>query len=133
VAHGLLGLVLNYSGDAEAAVKSIREALQLEKVYPAWLIDILASAYRDSGKIELSIPVAQESVRLDPLNIDARLILCSDYKLAANHKQAQSVAEDIIASNPEFSLATYASSQPYKNPAPLDRVIGALREAGLPD
>jgi TolB-like protein len=133
VAHGLLGMVLNYSGDAEAAVKSIKEALQLEKVYPAWLIDILASAYRDSGKIELSIPVAQESVRLDPQNIDARLILCSNYKLVANHKQAQSIAEEIIASNPEFCLATYASSQPYKNPAPLDRVIGALREAGLPD
>ena len=133
VAHGLLGLVLNYSGDAEAAVKSIREALQLEKVYPAWLIDILASAYRDSGKIELSIPVAQESIRLDPQNIDAQLILCSDYKLAANHKQAQSIADEIIASDPDFHLATYANSQPYKNPAPFNRVIGALREAGLPD
>ncbi len=133
VAHGLLGLVLNYSGDAEAAVKSIKEALQLEKIYPSWLIDILASAYRDSGKIELSIPVAQESVRLDPQNIDARLILCSDYNLAADHKQAQSIAEEIIASDPEFRLATYASSQPYKNSAPLDRVIGALRKAGLPD
>jgi len=133
VAHGLLGMVLNYSGDAEAAVKSIKEALQLEKIYPAWLIDILASAYRDNGKIELSIPVAQESVRLDPQNIDARLILCSDYKLAANHKQAQSIAEEIMASDPEFRLSTYASSQPYKNSAPLDRIIGALREAGLPD
>jgi len=133
VAHGLLGMVLNYSGDAEAAVKSIREALQLEKIYPAWLIDILASAYRDSGKIELSIPVAQESVRLDPKNIDARLILCSDYKLAANHEQAQNIAAEIIASNPEFGLANYASNQPYKNSAPLDKVIGALREAGLPD
>ena len=133
VAHGLLGMVLNYSGDARAAVKNIKEALQLEKVYPAWLIDILASAYRDSGKIELSIPVALESVRLDPQNIDARLILCSDYKLAADHKQAQSIADEIIASDPEFRLSTYASSQPYKNPAPFDRVIGALREAGLPD
>ncbi|MBW8056339.1 MAG: hypothetical protein FVQ76_13705, partial [Nitrospira sp.] len=49
LAHGLLGLVLNYCGDAESAVKSVKEALQLEKVYPAWLIDILAAAYRDCG------------------------------------------------------------------------------------
>ncbi len=133
LAHGLLGLVLNYSGKADEAVKSVRKALQLEKVYPVWMINVLAAAYRDSGKIELSIPVAQESVRLDPQNIDARLILCSDYNLAANHEQAQSLADKIITSDPAFRLTTYASSQPYKNPAPLDRVIGALREAGLPD
>jgi adenylate cyclase len=133
LAQGLLGLVLNYSGDAGAAVKSIQRALQLERVYPAWMINILAAAYRDSGNIELSILVAQESVRLDPHKNDARLILCSDYKLAANHEQAQSIADEIIASDPAFRLGTYASSQPYKNSAPLDRVIEALREAGLPD
>ena len=133
LAHGLLGLVLNYCGDAEAAVKSVKEALQLEKVYPAWLIDILAAAYRDCGEVELSIPTAKESMRLNPQNIDARLILCSDYNLTADKDQARRVADEIIASDPAFRLSAYAKSQPYKNPAALERLIGALREAGLPD
>jgi len=133
LAHGLLGLVLNYCGDAEAAVKSVREALQLEKVYPAWLIDILAAAYRDCGEVELSIPTAKESMRLNPRNNDARLILCSDYNLAADHDQARRVADEIIASDPAFRLSDYAKSQPYKNPAALERLIAGLREAGLPD
>jgi len=133
LAHGLLGLVLNYCGDAEAAVKSVKEALQLEKVYPAWLIDILAAAYRDCGEVELSIPTAKESMRLNPQNIDARLILCSDYNLTADQDQARRVADEIIASDPAFRLSAYAKSQPYKNPAALERLIGALREAGLPD
>ena len=34
LAHGLLGLVLNFCGDPEAAVDSVKEALRLEKVYP---------------------------------------------------------------------------------------------------
>jgi class 3 adenylate cyclase len=132
LAHALLGLVLNFSGDAEAAVKSVREALQLEKVYPTWLIDILAAAYRDCGAVDLSIPAAKESLRLNPQSNEARLILCSDYQLAADHEQARRVAGDIIASNPEFSLSNYAKSQPYKNEATLERLIATLRETGLP-
>ncbi len=125
--------MLNYCGDAEAAVKSVREALQLEKVYPAWLIDILAAAYRDCGEVELSIPAAKESLRLNPQNNDARLILCSDYNLMADHDQARRVADEIIASDPSFRLSAYAKSQPYRNPAVLDRLITTLRETGLPD
>ncbi len=133
VAHGLMGLVLNYCGDARMAVKSLREALQLEKNYPAWMINVLAAAYRDCGEVELSISAAKESMRLNPQKDDAQLILCSDYKLAADHEQARSTADNIIASNPTFSLADYAKRQPYKHPAPLNRVIDALREAGLPE
>jgi class 3 adenylate cyclase/TolB-like protein len=133
VAHGLLGLVLNFCGDAESAVKSVREALSIEKVYPAWLIDILAAAYRDCGEVELSIPAAKESLRLNPQSNDARLILCSDYNLTADHDQARRVADEIIASDPAFRLSAYAKSQPYKNPAALERLIAGLREAGLPD
>lgn len=133
LAHALLGLVLNFCGDAGRAVKSAREALQLEKVYPTWLIDILATAYRDSGAVDLSIPAAEESLRLNPKSNDARLILCSDYQLADDHDQAQRVADDIIANDPEFRLSAFAKSQPYKNQATLDRLIATLREAGLPE
>jgi len=133
LAHGLLGLVLNFCGDAESAVKSVQEALSIEKVYPAWLIDILAAAYRDCGEVELSVPAAKESIRLNPQNNDARLILCSDYALAADQDQARRVADEIIASDPAFRLSTYAKSQPYKNPAARERLIASLREAGLPD
>jgi adenylate cyclase len=133
LAHGLLGVVLNYSGDARAAVRSIREALHLQRVYPPWLINFLATAYRDCGEVELSITAAEESLRLNPQRNDAELILCADYNLAADHNQARSTAEQIITSNPSFSLASYAKRQPYKDQKQLNRIIGALREAGLPE
>ena len=133
VAHGLLGLVLNYSGDSDAAVKSAKEALQLQKMYPAWMLNVLAAAYRDSGKVELSIPAAQESLKIDPIKNDARLILCSDYKLANYHEQAQEIANEIISDDPSFRLSTYAKSQPYRHSSQFDKIMGALREAGLPD
>ena len=133
LAHGLLGVVLNYSGDARAAIRSIREALHLQRVYPPWLINFLATAYRDCGEVELSITAAEESLRLNPQRNDAKLILCSDYNLASDHNQARNTAEQIITSNPSFSLASYAKRHPYKDRTLLKRIIGALREAGLPE
>ena len=132
VAHGLLGLVLNYGGDSEAAANSAKEALKLEKSFPIWLINLLATAYRDSGKIELSIPAANESMKREQGN-DARLILCSDYLRLSKPDEARSIADEIRAADPEFGLAAYAKSQPYKNPATLDNLISSLRTAGLPD
>jgi len=133
LAYGLLGYVRNYCGDPRAAVANIREALNLERVYPSWLINFLASAYRDCGEIELSIFAAKESIRLDPDDNDALIILCSDYALASDYERAQSTASQIINNDPSFSLTKYAATQPYKDPAALNRVISALREAGLPE
>lgn len=132
LAHGLLGLVLNFSGDAPSAIRSVKEALRLEKVYPAWLIDILAAAYRDSGDVNLSLPAAKESIRLNPQGNDARLILCSAYALSGQLERAQQVAEEIMATDQAFRLSAYAENLPYKNPRMSERVTGALRQAGLP-
>ncbi|WP_170603437.1 adenylate/guanylate cyclase domain-containing protein [Ruegeria arenilitoris] len=133
LAHALHGLVLNYCGDAHSAVQSVKEALNLEKVYPAWLIDILAAAYRDCGDVALSIPAAKESLRINPRNNDARVILCSDYGLASERDAARRIADEVITIDPTFRLSDYAKSQPYKDPAALDRVMNVLRDAGLPD
>lgn len=133
LAHALLGLVLHYTGREEAAVSSLKEALHLEKVYPPWLINALAGAYRDDGEIDLSIPVAKETIRLDPQNIDARLILCSAYELTAKHDQAKLIANEIISTDPTFRLSSFAQSQPYKNAEKLNGLITALHDSGLPE
>ncbi len=133
LAHALLGLVSNYCGDAESAVESAKEALQLEKVYPVWLIDILAVAYRDCGNVALSIPAAKESLRLNPKNNDARIILCSDYGIASAPDEARRFADEVIKSDPTFRLSEYARTQPYRDQAALDRLMHVLREAGLPE
>lgn len=132
-ANVMRGLVLNYIGDSTSAVRDIREALHLQRVYPPWMINFLATAYRDSGDLALSISAATESLRLNPNQNDAQLILCSDYGIGEDQTQAARVAENIIGGDPLFSLNKYSESLPYKNSKTLERVVEALREAGLPD
>jgi TolB-like protein len=133
LAHGILASVRNYCGDSLNAIKNVREALLLERIYPPWMINILATAYRDSGKVQLSIPAAREALRLDSQQTEARVILCSDYNLENARDNARQVAQEIIATEPAFRLSAYAEKQPYKYSETLNRVIDGLRDAGLPD
>ncbi len=133
LAHGILGMVLNYCGNTDEAIREIRQALQLEKIYPVWMLSVLAVAYRDGGDVTRSISAARESLRLDDKTRDALLVLCSDYQLAGDHEEARRVAGHLTTRAPDFKLSTYSASQPYKDAATLERVVGALRQAGVPE
>jgi serine/threonine protein kinase/tetratricopeptide (TPR) repeat protein len=133
VAHGLLGLVLNYSGDARAAVHELREALHLERVYPVWLLTALAIAYRDRGDVGRSMSAAKESLRLDPTGREAALVLCSGHQLAGEVDRARHVADEVVDNDPTFRLSAYAESHPYRDAATLEHVLQSLRQAGLPE
>ena len=133
LAYGLLANVQTYCGEPQPAVNNAKHALDLEGVYPSWLINVLAAAYRDSGKVELSIPAAHESVRLDPGQTDARIILCSDYQLQSHDEEAQRVAAEILEVEPAFRLSQYSENLPYRNNATPSALVEDLRAAGLPD
>jgi adenylate cyclase len=131
-ALGQLAFAQTYFGDAPGAVKSAREALSVRMVYPPQLVNVLAIAHRDSGEIPLSIPAAQEACRLAPSLVEGLVTLCSDYALAEEDDHARKVAAQIIALDPEFRVSSFASSQPYRETAKLDKVVNALTAAGLP-
>jgi tetratricopeptide (TPR) repeat protein len=132
-ALGQIASVQLYCGDAQGAVKSVRESLAVRTMNPPLLVNLLASAYRDNGDIDLSMPAAREAVRLDPQHTDALATLCSDYVLAGKDEDAQRVAQDIVSIDPEFRISGYATNQPYKDESILERLVGTLRSAGLPE
>lgn len=134
MAHGVLGLVHNYRGEPQSAIQNIKKALNLERIiYPTWLINGLATAYRDGGDVDLSVTAANESIKRDHEQNEARLILCCDYQLTSEHEQARRVAGEILKSDPDFSISTFTQTQPYKDHMTLDRLASCLREASLPD
>jgi hypothetical protein len=46
---------------------------------------------------------------------------------------ARRVAQEILSIEPTFSISAYAETQPYKDSKTLESIVGALRDAGLPD
>ena len=101
-------------------------------VYPVWYLTLLAAAYRDAGDLHKSIAAALEGIRLQPNDNDARPVLCSAYMLNSEQIHAKHTAEEILAIEQMFSVASYVYSQPYREEAAISRLMDALRQAGLP-
>lgn len=135
MANGNLANVLHYCGQSAEAVSSIEEAIRILPLGAPWFLTLLADACREIGHVDRSISVAKQVIEKFPRNIDARLILCSDYELSGMHAEADSVAGEIISTDPTFSVAKYLKNQPYrhKNKVTESRFVESLRKAGLPD
>ncbi len=133
LAHGIFADVLHYCGKPERAIKQIKKAARHERIYLPWMAHVLAESYRDTGQIIPSIRIAQESLRLDPEDLGGHVILCTDYSLLNQPVDARRVVQEILSTDPSFSITRYVEKQPYKDSATLEMVVSALREAGLPD
>ena len=107
--------------------------MRIMHVYPVWFLTLLASAYREIGDVDQSITTAKRGMEMSPKDIDSRLILCSDFGFSGLREQAELTAREIVEIDPEFSLAKYAETQPYKDEATLTHLLDALRKAGLPE
>ena len=78
-----------------------------------------------------SSSVADECLRVDPDNLDAHVVLCTDHVIAGEASEARMVAKEILRIDPSFKISTYLETQPYKERETLERIAHALRDAGL--
>ena len=132
MANGLLAEVMQYCGEPGQAIAQIRNAIRHVRVFPPWMINILAASFRDNDDIDAAISAAREAVRLFPDDLYGRVILCGALYLAAAPRAAAEMAQEIIQIDPSFTISRYAETLPYQNRATLDRITEGLKRAGLP-
>jgi tetratricopeptide (TPR) repeat protein len=125
--------VLHFNGQHDQAIKNIKSAVKHARIYPPWMANLLSASYRDKGQIDSSISMANECLRLDPENLDGHVLLCTDFVMSGAVDDARKVTAEILRIDPSFSISGYVERQPYKDSETLDSVVGALREAGIPD
>lgn len=132
-ANGFLANVLVHCGEPEAGLTHVKHAIRFSPVCPPWFLEILAASYRESGNVDFAVAAAQEGLRIAPQAINCRLVLASALVRGGWLSDAQRVAREVASIAPDFSLARNAGREPYRDQAVLDRVMGELRSAGLPD
>ncbi len=132
-ANGHLGNILYYYGKPVEAAERVKRAIRNTPVYSPWLVDILAASYKEAGQLDNATAAAREALRLKPDDVDARFVLIGAYQAAGRHERAREIAEQVLAVNPDFSLAAWSARQPYREPATLTRIVESLRTAGLPE
>lgn len=129
--YAIKASVLTYLGLSSEAIEFAQYALRLTPVYPQMYPAILASAYFGAERYEAAIAAAKTAIDLDEHSVDPYLILAASNGILGNTQDARSGAEKVLKLKPDFSLAEFAASQPYKDQQQLDGLLTALKSAGL--
>ncbi len=132
-AYAIKSSVLNYLGRPQEAIEFAQYAVRLTPAYPAEFPAVLAAAYHDSGRYAEAIAAAKASLQLRNDDIDPMLMLAAASVAQGSLDEAREIAARVKHLDPTFRLTDFSATQPYRNPQDLERLIGRLREAGLPD
>jgi tetratricopeptide (TPR) repeat protein len=130
-AHAWLGMSLNYADRPKDAIPVFEKAIRLNPYGPTSYFLNLGTSFRMMGQYQEAITQYKKALRIAPNNIIAHLALAATYSLLGQDKEAHAEAEEVLKINPKFSLESYAKTVPFKNQAQLDRLVEALRKAGL--
>jgi tetratricopeptide (TPR) repeat protein len=130
-ANPLLGNILYYCGRPGDAADRMRQAIRLTPVHGSWFEGVLAAGCKEIRQWDEATATAKQVLRIKPDDIDARLVLIEVCRATGNEGLARELANEVSALRPEFSLAEWAKTQPYRDLAVLARIVATLGAAGL--
>ena len=83
------------------------------------------------GRYEEAISACKEALRIRPRHWASHLYLTITYGLARPEEDARAAAQEFLRIHPKFTLNKYAKRTAWKDQAYRDRILDALRKAGL--
>lgn len=131
IAIGTLGLVEIYSGNANAAIPLIEQALRLDPAFAQQTLHFLGSAYLVAGKYETAAATFRERIRLAPETDLSRAFLASALGHLGEVGEARRVWAELKAVNPRYSFEGHLARLPFRNQTDADRIREGVTMAGL--
>jgi adenylate cyclase len=134
---GAWSLLLNYAnsltiaGRPEEAIPLIQKAIRVNPFGPFFLYSDFGVALRDTGRFEEAVSAFKKAIQLAPDNLTPRFRLASTYIMMGREEEARAEAAEILRINPKYSVDSYAKTSPYKDPSQIEKVVAAVRKAGL--
>jgi len=129
-AHAHLGMTLNYVGRREEAIALLNKAIRLNPIPPNWYSFTLGEAYFLAGQYEEAVAAYKRVLHRNPDDVRAHTGLAATYSLLGREEEARAAAAEVLRIEPKFSVE-YLKTLPFKNKADTERLIDALRKAGL--
>ncbi len=127
-----LGTILVYAGRPEEGIGLSEKAMRLNPRYPLLCLFNLGFAYRVARRYEEALAPLKKVLTLNPnfSPVHYQLTIC--YVELGRVEEARAEAAEVMRINPNARSSLETVSQlPYKDPAVVERMIAALRKAGL--
>ncbi len=123
------GELLTWLGQADEGAEWIRKAMRLNPYHPERFWSHLGRAYFTGRRYPEAIEAFRKLSAPDHLQ---HAFLAGCYAELGDDKQATIHAGEVVKRQPEFSIAKYLATLPYKRPEDVEHHRGALLKAGLP-
>jgi tetratricopeptide (TPR) repeat protein len=134
IAWARSGTTLAYLGRGDEAVRRVENALELSPfdqfAFSFCTTRGLAALVLDEP--EDAVRWLDKALRANPRYRAARRLLIAALALSGNLAKARAQAAEFLADEPQFSVSDFGTWYPLQPPH-LQRLLGALRLAGLPD
>jgi adenylate cyclase len=115
----------------EEAIPLFQKAIRLNPNANAFTFINFGHALRNAGRFEEAVPAYKKGIQRAPDNIIAHIGLGATYSLMGREKEARAEAQEILRINPMFSLDHLYKTSAWKDLSEVDKVVNALRKAGL--
>jgi len=122
---------LRYAGRPEEAIPLFQKAIRLNPLGPSYLYRQFAAVLRDARRFEEAVSAFKKAIQLTPDDIIAHYGLAATYIMMGREEEARAEAAEVLRINPKFSVDSYVKILPYKDQSETDKVVNALRKAGL--
>jgi len=123
--------ILCYSAKVDESIPLFRQALRLNPMPPNVYYRHFVAALRHSGQYDEAIVLMKKAIEREPNDLIAYIAITSTFVMAGRMDEARAAAKEVLRINPGFSVERYEKTLPFKDKTEKDRVIDALRKAGL--
>jgi adenylate cyclase len=130
-AYMRLGNILTFAGRPEEAIGLIEKAMRLNPHYPPLYVLVLGDAYRFTGRYEEAMAAYKRALTRNADFLLPHIGLAVVYSELGREEEARAEAAEVLRINPQYSLERWRQQSPYKDLAVLERMLAALRRAGL--
>ena len=124
---------LTYAGRPAEAIILLEKAIRLNPFGPSRYFLSYGHALRYAGRFDEAVSAYKKALQREQNNFFAHLLLAATYSMMGLEKEAQAKASEVLRLNPKFSLDNFAKVLGYKDQTETEKIITALRKAGLPD
>ena len=130
-ANVLLATLLYYAGRPQVGLERIKEAMKINPHHPYNYHFHLGQAYFVLRQYEEATDAFQQGLASNPAAERLRVWLAATYAQSGDIDNANWEAEQVLSSNPDFSVARMEESFHFKDPSELKHFTDGLRLAGF--
>lgn len=127
----LLASLLYYAGRPVVGLESIKQAMKINPHHPYNYHFHLGQAYFVLRQYEAAIDAFQQGLASNPAAERLRVWLAATYAQSGDIDNANWEAEQVLSSNPDFTVTRMEESFHFKDPSELKHFTDGLRLAGF--